>query len=279
MDKTRMIKLFNPQKMVATSIIILSFSIIIFAFNTGITGVTKKGNNPGCTCHGSTPSQDVVVTINGPDTLVEGQTANYNVTITGGPLSAAGTDIAVSNGTLTPVSNELQLLNTELTHKSPKASSEGVVTFEFTYTAPLNNVGVQTIFANGNSVNFDNTNQGDKWNFAPNKIIQIMSTTGVEDRMTFLSYRLEQNFPNPFNPSTKIEYSIPKTAFANLKVFDISGRKVRTLVNEEKQAGTYEVNFNAANLASGVYFYRLQIVPSKGSGQGFVQIKKMVLLK
>ena len=279
MDKIRMIKLFNPQKMVATSIIILSFSIIIYAFSTGITGATKKGNNPGCTCHGSTPSQDVIVTINGPDTLVEGQTANYNVTITGGPLSAAGTDIAVSNGTLAPVSNELQLLNTELTHKNPKFPSAGAVIFEFTYTAPLNNAGVQTIYANGNSVNLDATFQGDKWNFAPNKIIQIMSTTGVEDKQTFLSYRLEQNFPNPFNPSTKIEYSIPKAAFANLKVFDISGRKVRTLVNEEKQAGTYEVNFNAANLASGIYFYRLQIVPTAGSGQSFVQIKKMVLLK
>lgn len=274
----RMGKPFNPIKLVSICIIILSFSIIVFAFGTGITGATKKGNNPGCTCHGSTPSSNVVVTINGPDTLAPGQTANYSLTITGGPLSGAGTDIAVSLGTLAPVSSELRLLNSELTHNAPKAPDAGVVTFEFTYTAPVN-AGEQTIYANGNSVNLNYNYTGDEWNFAPNKTVQVMAPTGIEDKQPILSYRLEQNFPNPFNPATKIVYSLPEKALAIIKVFDIAGREVGTLVNKEKPAGTYEVNFNAANLSSGIYFYRLQADPSTGSGQGFVQIKKMILLK
>jgi hypothetical protein len=83
---------------------------------------------------------------------------------------------------------------------------------------------------------------------------------------------LEQNYPNPFNPRTTIKYSIPTSSFAQLKVYDVLGNEVATLVNEEKHAGTYEVNFSAEGLTSGIYFYKL----SSGS---FVNTKKMLLLK
>ncbi len=83
---------------------------------------------------------------------------------------------------------------------------------------------------------------------------------------------LKQNYPNPFNPTTKIRYQIPKLSFVTLKVFDVLGREVAALVNEEKPAGRYEVEFNATSLSSGVYFYQLQA----GS---FVETKKMVLLR
>lgn len=85
-------------------------------------------------------------------------------------------------------------------------------------------------------------------------------------------FRLEQNYPNPFNPSTTIEYSIPQAGLVTIKIFDILGREVTTLVNEEKQRGNHEVKFNGSNLSSGIYFYRLQA----GS---FVETKKMLLLK
>ncbi len=85
-------------------------------------------------------------------------------------------------------------------------------------------------------------------------------------------FKLEQNYPNPFNPSTKIKYSIPQAEFVALKIFDVLGNEITTLVNEEKSAGNYEVNLNAANLSSGIYFYKLQA----GS---FVETKKMILMK
>jgi hypothetical protein len=100
-------------------------------------------------------------------------------------------------------------------------------------------------------------------------------------------FELSQNYPNPFNPSTMITYTIPgvistegRNPKVSLKVFDILGNEVATLVDEEKSSGRYEVSFNAAGFASGVYIYRLMSDnPSTSSGQGFVETKKMVLLR
>lgn len=87
-----------------------------------------------------------------------------------------------------------------------------------------------------------------------------------------INYFLSQNYPNPFNPSTKFSYALPNTGMVQIKVFDLLGQEIITLVNEEKIAGNYEVNFNASNLPSGVYLYRIQ------SGS-FMQTRKMILLK
>ncbi len=86
------------------------------------------------------------------------------------------------------------------------------------------------------------------------------------------NFKLSQNYPNPFNPSTVINYSIPKSGLVTLKVYDILGKEVASLVNEFKSAGSYDFKFNASNLSSGVYFYRLE------SGN-FVETKKMSLMK
>jgi hypothetical protein len=86
------------------------------------------------------------------------------------------------------------------------------------------------------------------------------------------SISLKQNYPNPFNPTTKISFDIPKQDFVTLKVFDITGREVQTLINSQLNAGSYVIDFNGSNLASGVYFYRLQT-------DGFVDVKRMILLK
>jgi hypothetical protein len=87
-----------------------------------------------------------------------------------------------------------------------------------------------------------------------------------------LDYVLYQNFPNPFNPNTTIQYSIPKKSNVTLRVYDLLGIEVATLVNEEKNRGTYSLNFKASGLSTGVYFYRLQ-------ADAFVQTKKMLYLK
>ncbi len=85
-------------------------------------------------------------------------------------------------------------------------------------------------------------------------------------------YSLAQNYPNPFNPTTSIQYAVASLQFVSLKIYDVLGSEIATLVNEEKPAGNYDVEFNASSLPSGVYFYKLQA----GS---FVETKKMVLLK
>jgi hypothetical protein len=87
-----------------------------------------------------------------------------------------------------------------------------------------------------------------------------------------LVFSLEQNYPNPFNPSTTIKFSIPATEFVNLKVYDVMGNVVAELINEEKSAGSHSVEFNASNLASGTYFYKLQ-------AGNMNEVRKMLLLK
>jgi len=98
------------------------------------------------------------------------------------------------------------------------------------------------------------------------------------------AYKLEQNYPNPFNPNTVIKYSIPtdvKSEMSNVKlvVYDILGNEVATLVNENKSAGNYEVKFDASNLASGVYLYRIAIHSDKLQSGSFAQTKKLMLMK
>ncbi len=97
--------------------------------------------------------------------------------------------------------------------------------------------------------------------------------TSVEDEQLFpYSFKLEQNYPNPFNPMTTIGYQLAVNSKVILKVYDILGNELATLVNEEKPAGDYEVEFNATNLSSGLYFYQLE------AGE-FIQTKKMILIK
>ncbi|MCL6097418.1 MAG: T9SS type A sorting domain-containing protein [Bacteroidetes bacterium] len=100
------------------------------------------------------------------------------------------------------------------------------------------------------------------------------STTAVNyDESTIpAGYLLSQNFPNPFNPTTTIKFSISKSQFVSIKVYDILGKEISTLVNEEKTPSSYEVQFNGSSLASGMYFYRMQA----GS---FSQTKKLLLIK
>lgn len=96
--------------------------------------------------------------------------------------------------------------------------------------------------------------------------------TSVESKKHLTDYALEQNYPNPFNPITKISYTIPKNGFVSLKVYDILGNIVSTLVNEEKPAGQYTAAFNGANFPSGFYIYELK------SGS-FSMTRKMMILK
>ena len=85
-------------------------------------------------------------------------------------------------------------------------------------------------------------------------------------------YSLSQNYPNPFNPTTTIKFEVAKNSFVSIKVFDLLGREVKSLVNNNLNAGTYEYTFNASEFSSGMYFYKM-------TSNEFVQVKKMLLLK
>ena len=99
--------------------------------------------------------------------------------------------------------------------------------------------------------------------------------TDVEDRWMFeipKQFELYQNYPNPFNPTTVIRYGIPKESTVKLVVYNILGEVIKTLVENKQKAGSYEVNFNASNMATGIYIYRIQ-------AGDFVETKKMILLR
>jgi hypothetical protein len=100
----------------------------------------------------------------------------------------------------------------------------------------------------------------------------VVMPHGVLDNKILTVFSLNQNYPNPFNPATTISFTLPSKSFVSLKVFDLLGREVATLVNEQKSAGTYTQKWNAANVSSGIYFYRLQ-------ADKFTETKKLLLLK
>jgi sugar lactone lactonase YvrE len=123
-------------------------------------------------------------------------------------------------------------------------------------------------------------------------LFQIDRIVDVKEKDTgsINNFKMYENYPNPFNPSTNIKYQIPEAGYVTLKVYDILGNNIGTIVNEEKPAGEYNVEFSAiggsasggdtGNLPSGVYFYQLRAGnPLTNSGYGFVETKKMLLLR
>jgi hypothetical protein len=96
--------------------------------------------------------------------------------------------------------------------------------------------------------------------------------TSVRMLNVAVEFELYDNYPNPFNPGTTIKYELPRASHVSLTVYDILGREVSVLVNDKREAGAYEVKFDGSNLASGIYFYRIQA----GS---FMQTKQLLLLK
>ena len=133
-----------------------------------------------------------------------------------------------------------------------------------TYKAVYSGVGLEQI-----------TSSDERIKYVGNVLEFFGLITDVEDEnenQIVLNYNLAQNYPNPFNPTTKIEYRIKESSKVELKVYDILGSEVAVLVDEYQDAGNYSIDFNAANLSSGVYFYRIK------SGD-FTSIKKMILLR
>lgn len=156
---------------------------------------------------------------------------------------------------------EVQLDGSKAADLSFAAKSDSTGLDVSTGVFTVASAGNHTLKIVGSGINFDKL-----------QLIQRTFVTGVDDIRIPTGYALEQNYPNPFNPVTKIRYAIAKEAKVSLKVFDILGREVVSLVNARQTPGSYEVSFNAAKLASGVYIYRI-------IAGDFILSKKMILLK
>jgi len=145
-----------------------------------------------------------------------------------------------------------------------KSTNDGV-TFVTDYTAPAGNWYHMTKSRSGATLWAVRSNGG---------ISRYGTVSGINPVSTETpsDYSVSQNYPNPFNPTTKINFALPKSGLVTLKIYDVTGKEVATLVNEVKNVGTYSVDFNASNLSSGVYFYKVSV-------NGFSEVKKMSLIK
>ncbi len=252
-------KFYFSKKVGTGAVLILSaISFLFYAYSTGITGRTLK-NGTGCNCHAESPSSEVTVQISGPDTLIYNQTAVYSVTLSGGPLVRGGTNIAASAGILSILGADLQVIGDELTHTAPKEPSTGTVTFSFNYTAPSTS-GNQTLFANGNSVNFNGENTGDQWNFAANKSITVIPVIPVE----ISSFTAEVNRADVhLNWSTASEKN--NNGFEVLRRNDNQEWKVVGFI--KGKGNSIEVSgysYSDKNLQPGMYSYQLKQIDFNG---------------
>lgn len=214
--------------------VLLAIVITLLVISTNISEPSFNGTNPGCNGSGCHALEDGLVTasVNGLDVAI---TVNGTTASVGGELvDGSGTVVAVNNST----------------GNNP-----------FTLTAP--GPGTYTVNAG-----FKNPNPR-RWD----SVLVNISITGIEENSSKpSSFKLFDNYPNPFNPTTTISYSIPSQSSVSLKVYDILGNEVASLVDGEKPAGSYKVKFDASSLTSGTYFYTL-------STDNFKSTRKMILTK
>ena len=157
----------------------------------------------------------------------------------------------------------------------PFPTTNDTIYWNFGYTASDSSAEWDTIYSCAISLVWDSIPDPlDRWNFGPKFPVKILDpiTAISENEGNVSSFTLFQNYPNPFNPSSKINFKIAETAFTSLKVYDVLGNEVTTLVDKELSAGEYEFEFDGKYLPSGIYFYQL-------NARNYVQTRKMVLLK
>lgn len=216
------------------SLLTVLIAILIFSFTKSEPGF--NGTAPGCGGSGCHTSKAGIVTAEVLNNL------QVRVTVSGTTNNVGG-ELVDNSG------NVVAFIN--------KTSSN-----PFILTAP--SAGTYT-------VNAGYKNPSKEWGSTS----AVINVTGVDESLIDFNpqdFKLFNNYPNPFNPSTKIRYAVPQNAFTTLKVYSITGKEVAVLVNEQKTTGVYEINFDGAELSSGVYFYKLQ------SGS-FSDVKKMILTK
>ncbi len=214
------------------TILLLVIGIILLVIPINISKPSFNGTNPGCGGGECHTFEDGKVSLAVTDLQVQITVSGTSNDVAGELVDAGGTVVAVNNRTS---SNPFTLT----------APGPGNYTVNVGHAGPL------------------------RWDSAS---VSITVTDVGENPSNPTEFRLYDNYPNPFNPSTTLRYSLPEASFTSIKIYDALGNEVSSLVNETKSAGTYEVEFNAAGLSSGIYYYTIQA----GS---FNQTKKMILIK
>jgi hypothetical protein len=273
------------------SFVFLAFVSIVIIANindTTIIGCTEL-NGSGCVCHTVEKDTLVKVWIEGPDSLFIGQTGYYKMFLAGGPAEAGGYNVAGRFGEMVLVDSfswQHPLAMNELTQafSLPFPTPQDTIYWAFGYKALQSSPDWDTIYSCGLSIVWDSIPDfRDRWNFGPKFPLKILSLTDADEVSNSPEdFVLYQNYPNPFNPITNIGFRIADLGFVSLKVYDVLGNEISTLVNEEKPAGSYEVEFDAAQISgaeitSGIYYYRLEIMAD--GERKYSETRKMLLLK
>ena len=267
------------------AIIFLAFVSIVVIANideTTLIGCTEL-NGSGCVCHTTEKDTLVKVWVEGPDSLIVGQTGLYKMFMVGGPAEAGGYNVAGRFGEMVLVdtfSTQHPLTLNELTQafSLPFPTTQDTIYWEFGYKALESASDWDTIYSCGLSLVWDSIPDfRDRWNFGPKFPVKILSVTDVKDDATSPDgFVLDQNYPNPFNPSTKISWQSSVGSRQSLRIYDVNGNEIENILDEYKPAGSYEVRFDASSAAgglpSGIYFYKLE-------AGGSAKTKKMILLK
>jgi len=264
----------------------VSIAVIANVNETNLIGCTEL-NGYGCVCHTTERDTIVNVWVEGPESLLVGQTGYYKMFMTGGPAEAGGYNVAGRFGEMVLVdtfSFQHPMTLNELTQAFPLPfpTTQDTIYWEFGYKVLNSSPEWDTIYSCGLSLVWDTIPDfRDRWNFGLKFPVKILSVTDADKNLNRPNdFVLYQNYPNPFNPTTKIKYQIPnviaseakQSVLVTLKVYDAIGTVVRTLVNEEKSFGEYDVRFDALGLPSGIYFYKLE-------AGNYTETKKMLLLK
>ena len=214
------------------TILLLVIGIFLIVIPINISRPSFNGTDPGCSGGGCHTFQDNIVSAAVVGLQVEVAVSGTSNDVAGELVDATGTVVAVNNGTS---SNPFTLT----------APGPGEYTVNAGYAGP------------------------ERWDSVS---VSITITNIGDDPSNPASFKLFDNYPNPFNPSTTIKYSISEASFTTLIVYDALGNEVSSLVNGTKSAGTFEVIFDATKLSSGIYYYTLQ------SGS-ITETKKMILTK
>ena len=211
-----------------TAVLLLLANCSLLAYPGGESGYTKKGSTPGCTCHTSSPSSSVTLTISGPATLNKGETGSYSVLMTyTSNITGGGMDIAASNGTLAKVDSRLKVLNGELTQPSKQTGTTQLV-WSFKYTAP-STAGTQTLYATGCAVK-------SRWNHAPNFTVTV--TDPQPGSISILSPLLGTNLVS--GSATDITWSSANITNVKLEYSTDSGTSWLNIISSTPAAsGTY----------------------------------------
>jgi Secretion system C-terminal sorting domain len=256
----------------------LSVIVIASVDEINLIGCTEL-NGQGCVCHTVERDYSVNVWVEGPESLYVGQTGIYKMFMAGGPAEGGGYNVAGRFGEMVLVDSfsfQHPLSMNELTQafSLPFPTPQDTIYWEFGYKVLDSSILSDTIYSCGLSLVWDSIPDfHDRWNFGPKFPITILAATNINDQPNQPDdFMLYQNYPNPFNPSTKISWQSSVGSRQSLKIYNVNGKEVETILDDYKPAGSYEVRFNAEGLPSGIYFYILE-------AGDFSETKKMILLK